>query len=216
MAKRRPLVKVVLGITALVVLGLLFASTLRDVAAAPYSVDVGNLRRWTVARSERPDPDGPLLALRPPAALPMGLFDQVFQRTMESFVTPTDPGIPLVLRHEFERSLAEAISTEELASLAREAGLESAILEPGCMAVHRTTGGREQRQFFVLFALPELTQFRAAVAELARTRGSGDVPFDPNAVFPALLVAASDVGQLRYIPTRAELERACESPVVVE
>jgi hypothetical protein len=216
MALRRPVVKLVVGVAVLALLGFLFASTLRDVAAEPYAVEAGNLRRWTVAVNHRPTPDGALLLLRPPTALPMGLFDQVFQRTMESFATPADPGIPLVLQHEFDRSLADAISSEELASLAREVGLENAALEPLCMAVHRTTGGREQRLFFVLFALPEFTQFRSAVAELARTRGGGDVPFDPDAAIPALFVASSDVGYLRYIPPRAELEGNCESPVIVE
>ena len=216
MARRRPVVKLVVGVAALALLVFLFASTLRDVAAEPYAVDAGNLRRWTVAINQRPTPDGALLLLRPPTALPMGLFDQVFQRTMESFVTPADPGIPLVLQHEFDRSLAGVISSEELASLAREAGLENAALEPGCMAVHRTTGGREQRQFFVLFALPEFTQFRTAVAELARTRGGSDVPFNTDAAIPALLVASSDVGHLHRIPPRADLERDCEAPVIVE
>jgi len=216
MALRRPVVKLIVGVAVLTLLGFLFASTLRDVAAEPYAVEAGNLRRWTVVVNQRPTPDGALLLLRPPTALPMGLFDQVFQRTMESFATPAAPGIPLVLQHEFDRSLAEALSSEELASLAREVGLENAALEPLCMAIHRTTGGREERLFFVLFALPEFAQFRSAVAELARTRGGGDVPFDPDAATPALFVASSDARYLRYIPPRAELEGNCESPVIVE
>ena len=216
MARRRPVVKVIVAVAVLALLGILFASTLRDVAAEPYSVDAENLRRWDLVLNQRPDPGGPLLSLRPPAALPMGLFDQVFQRTMESFVTPAEPGIPLILQDEFNRFLPGAVSSEELVSLARESGLEAALLDPECMAVHRTISGREQRQFFVLFSLPELTQFRDAVAELARAGGGNAAPFDPRRLSPALLVASSHVGQLRDIPSWADLEGSCQSPVILE
>ena len=216
MATRRSVVKVVVAVAGVALLGLVFASTLRDVAAEPYSVGGDDLRRWSVVLSQRPDPGGALLSLRPPAALPMGLFDQVFQRTMESFVTPAEPGIPLVLQDEFDRSLAGAVSADELAALARESGLEAAVLDPECMAVHRTASRREQQQFFVLFSLPELTRFRDAVAELARARGRSGDPFDPRRVSAALLVASSDVRQLRSIPSGADLERSCEAPVILE
>ena len=213
MRRGNPLGKVVLGLVVLTVFGILFASALRDVASEPYTVSAGDLRQWTVALHQRSGPDGPLIVLRPPTALPMGLFDQVFQRTMESFTTPVEPGIPLVLQREFVSSLAGAVTPEELVGLARGAGLENASLRPHCMAVHRTSGGREQRQFFVLFELPQLAQFRASVASVVQARGGTGVPFDPEAVSAALLVATSDARLLWQVPRRAGLEGECEAPV---
>ena len=117
------------------------------------------------------DPDGPLLSLRPPAALPLALFDQVFQRAMASFSSPAEPGIPLILRREFETVLAETLGPDELVRLARDVGLETVRLEPVCMAVYRTVEGREQQLFFVLFNLPQLARFRAEVFDLLVSRG---------------------------------------------
>lgn len=207
------LTKVTLGLAALAGLGFLFAATLRDVASEPYTFPSDTLQRWAVALSSPQDPDDPLLFLRPPAALPMALFDQVFQRNMESFITPPDPGIPLILGREFETALVGTVAPDELATLAREAGLETARLEPACMAVYRTAEGREQQLFFVLFNLPQFDQFRAAVAELLVSRGGDVSRFDPHAVTPALLVAASERARLPQVPSRTDLEAACEAPL---
>ena len=214
MATRNLLVKSMLGLAALVGLALLFAATLRDVASEPYVVQQDDLQRWTVGLSTRADPDGPLLSLRPPAGLPLALFDQVFQRTMASFSSPADPGIPLILRREFETALAGAVVPEELVTLARDAGLETTRLEPACMAVHRTAEGREQQLFFVLFEPSQFARFRAEVSELLASRGGDVSRFSPDAVTPALLVASSEGAQIRQIPSRADLEADCEAPVV--
>ena len=145
----------------------------------------------------------------------MGLFDQVFQRTMESSTSPISPGIPLLLQNEFQRSLVGKVSVNELVALARKVGLETATLDPRCMSVHRTTDGRERRLFFVLFDLPQLTQFRSELAQLVQAEGVGE-PFDRDALFPVLLVASSEPGRLQKIPRRADLELACEAPVIPE
>lgn len=213
MPARSLLVKSVLGFAVLLGLGFLFAATLRDVASEPYIVRQDDLQRWTVELSTRPDPDGPLLLLRPPAALPMSLFDQVFQRTMASFSSPGEPGIPLILRREFETALAETVAPDELVALARDLGLETSRPEPACMAVYRTAQGREQQLFFALFDLPQFTRFRAEVSELLVSRGGDPSRFDPNAVTPVLLVASSEGARVRQVPSRSELEAYCEAPV---
>ena len=213
MATRNLLVKSMLGLAALVGLGVLFAATLRDVASEPYIVRQSDLERWTVALSARTDPDGPLLSLRPPAELPLALFDQVFQRTMASFSSPVDPGIPLILRREFDTALAGTVAPEELVTLARDAGLETTRLEPVCMAVYRTAEGREQQLFFVLFDLAHVARFRAEVSELLVSRGADVSRFNPDAVIPALLVASSEGARIRQTPSQADLEADCEAPV---
>ena len=95
--RRNPIVKVAVGRVAVAVLGYLFATTLSDVSSEPYYVRMAELRQWTIDVDGRRDPNAPVLLLRPPQELPMSLFDQVFQRTMESYTTPALPGIPLVL-----------------------------------------------------------------------------------------------------------------------
>jgi len=214
MVTRNLLVKSMLSLAVLVVLGLLFAATLRDVTSEPYLVRQDDLQRWSVGLSTRVDPDGPLLLLRPPPALPLALFDQVFQRTMASFSSPADSGIPLILTREFETALAGVVAPDELVTLARRVGLETIRLEPACMAVYRTVDGREQQLFFVLFDLPEFARFRAEVSELLVSR-RGDVSrFSPDAVTPALLVASSEGARTRdIIPSRGDLEADCEAPV---
>ena len=213
MATRHLLAKSMLGLAVLGGLGFLFAATLRDVASEPYVVRQDDLQHWTVALSTRADPDGPLLSLRPPAALPLALFDQVFQRAMASFSSPAEPGIPLILRREFETVLAETLGPDELVRLARDVGLETVRLEPVCMAVYRTVEGREQQLFFVLFNLPQLARFRAEVFDLLVSRDGDASRFSADAVTPALLVAASEGARIRQIPSRADLEADCEAPV---
>lgn len=213
MATRHLLVKSMLGLAVLGGLGFLFAATLRDVAAEPYIVRQSDLQRWTVALSTRADPDGPLLSLRPPAAFTLTLFDQVFQRTMASFSSPVEPGIPLIFRREFETALAGTLAPDELMTLARDVGLETVRLEPACMAVSRTVEGREQQLFFVLFNFPQLDRFRAEVHEVLVSRGGDASRFSPDAVTPALLVAASEGARIREIPSRADLQADCEAPV---
>ena len=213
MAVRSLLLKSMLGLAVLLGLGFLFAATLRDVASAPYIVRQDDLQRWTVELSTRADPDGPLLSLRPPAALPMTLFDQVFQRNMVSFSSPAEPGIPLILRREFETALVETVAPDELVALARDVGLETTRLEPACMAVYRTAEGREQQLFLVLFDLPQFTRFRAEVSELLVSKGGDVSRFDPDAVTPALLVASSEGARVRQVPSRSDLEADCEAPV---
>ena len=210
MASRSPLgilAKVAVAIVGLGVLAYLFASTLSDVTSQPYTVPAAALEGWTIELDPPLGPDGPLLSLRPPPELGMSLFDQVFMRTMESYATPANPGITLVSRREYEAALAEVGGPNGLLKLAEREGLASGTLVPECMAVHRTSGGREQRLFFVLFDLPAFERFREAVAE----RAAGT--FDPAALAPALLIAVSDARLLTQGMPSGQLGLQCGAPV---
>ncbi len=209
MARRNPFVKIAFAIVGVGVLAYLFASTLRDVSSEPYTVPAAALRGWTVELNPPLSPDSPLLTLRPPAEFGMSLFDQVFMRTMESYATPANPGIMLMSRREYDESLAGAVAPADLQALAEREGLMAGPLVPHCMAVHRTSGGREQRLFFVVFDLPAFAQFREAVAD----RAGGTDTFDPDALAPALLVAASDASLLRQHVPLEQLKLDCEAPV---
>ena len=147
----------------------------------------------------------------------MSLFDQVFRRTMESFSTPAEPGIALVLRREFEDALAGTIAREDLAVIARHAGLETATAEPKCVAVYRESGSTAERQLFLLlFDFPEFDRFRAEIARLLDTRSGNAAMFDPLALSPTLLVASSDRAFHRHLSLQLNPENLCVAPVEVE
>ena len=217
MARTNLLTKLVIGVSVLSALGFLFMSTLRDVTSEPYTVRRDHLSGWRVEFVESRDPNGPLLALQPPDILPLSLFDQVFQRTMESFSSPAEPGIALVLRREFEGALAGTIAREDLAALAGDARLETATVEPRCVAVHRESDSSQPRQAFLLvFDFPEFDRFRDEIARLLDTRGANAAMFDPRALSPTLLVASSDRAFHRHLSLQVDLETLCVAPVKLE
>ena len=216
-ARRNSLVKVVVAFVGLSVLAYLFASTLSNVSSQPYMVPAGALEGWPVELDRRSGSDGFLLSLRPPPELAMGLFNQVFRRTMESYAAPANPAIALVSRREYNEALAEVVGPDELVELAERHGLAAVTLDPQCMAVHRTSGGREQRLFFMLFDLPAFGRFREAVVELVIAqggeRGGDGKGFDPAALAPALLIAVSDARLLGKQVPQEQLRLDCEAPV---
>lgn len=216
MTARNPLVKVLISLGALTLFGWLFAKTLRDVTSTPYTLRPSDLQHWSVKLATHTDPDGPLLFLQAPPELSLILVDQVFQRNMTSLTKPAVSGIPLILRHEFESAMASILSPEELVTLARDAGLETATLQPLCMAVHRTPEQREQPAFYVLFDLPQFKDFREQVAEVLSSRNQDDGRFNVGALSPAIFVAASEQVRHRVRPSPADLKAACETTVILE
>ena len=214
MAKRSLFVRSIVILGVLVGLGMLFAATLRNVSSEPYTIHPKNLQDWVIELTPAQGSSGAILSLRPPSTLSMVLFDQVFQRAMASFSTPATPAVPLILRREFDAALSGAVSLEELMQLARAAGLENTTMQPRCMSVYRTSVGREQQLFFVLFDFPEFYEFRAKVSALLHSRNSGGTLFDPEFLTAALLVAASEGASFDQFPPRQVLEAECEAPVV--
>lgn len=214
MTRRSFFVRSIVTLGVLVGLGLLFAATLRNVASEPYTINPENLQNWVIELTPDQDSNGAILSLRPPAALSLVLFDQVFQRTMASFSTPATPAVPLILRREFDAALSGVVSPAELMHLAREAELESTTLQPRCMSVYRTSEGRERQLFFVLFDVPQFHRFRTTVGELLDSRNSEGRQFDPESLTAALLVASSEGASFHHVPSREDLEADCEAPVV--
>ena len=215
MAGRRPvLVKLLVGAAALAVLAVLFLRTLRETASAPYGMQPEHLTGWELVLDPAARPDGPLLLLRPPRELTMGLFQQVFERTMESMNAPASYGVTLILRREYERALAPLIGPDELLALARDASLDATALAPRCLAVQpgRTTA-EPRRTFFVLFDLPALRAFRDRVGRLLAERGGAATAFDPAALAPALYLAATDGGFRGWPAAGAGAEQHCVAPV---
>ena len=217
MASSRSVVtKTLLGLFVLGLLAVLFMRTLRDTVTAPYLMRPEHVTGWQVALAPALGPDGPLLLLTPPHELPLELFQQVFDRTMESMNAPPAYGVTLLQRGEYQRDLAPLISPDELEALAHEAGLADAAVEPRCLAVRAGLTAAEPRStYFVVFGLPALRTFRERVAGLLAERGGDAAAFDPAALAPALYLAATDRGPRAWPVADGAIEERCVAPLEV-
>ena len=216
MTRRRGLIKAAVGLVALGVVGVLFVRSARSVRAEPFKVSRDHVTRWTLAIEPPSSPSGVLLGLQPQRELAAALFNQVFSRTGESLNGPIPPAIPLILQSEFDARPAGTLGPEALLALARAAGFESATVEPRCMADRRVSAPGITRQvYFVLFDLPAFDGFRRQVSQ--RLRDAGHTPaFEPAAQSPVLIVAASDAAFSRWLPLRADADKDCFAPILLE
>lgn len=214
---RSVVTKILLGLLVFGVLALLFARTLRDTVTAPYLMRPEHLTGWRVVLDPPLGPSGPLLLLAPPQELPLELFQQVFDRTMESMNAPPAYGVTLVLRSEYQRALAPHVAPEELEALAHEVGLASAAVEPRCLAVQAGRTTAEPRStHFALFGLPALSTFRERVAGLLAERGGDAAAFGQAAPAPAVYLAATDGGFTTWPVAGAAAEQQCVAPLEVD
>lgn len=190
---------------------MLFWRSLGESRAEPYTVRSAELTGWKLVPVASTDPESPLIMLQPPAELPMRLFRQVFSRAGESLGTPLTPGIGLVLGLELG---AAAPPPGELLELARASGLENLTLTPRCMAYRRESQPGSIRQlYFVLFDMPEFTDFRQALRDRLVTASAPS--YNPAALSPVMLLA-SQPGFLGWMPIVADAETDCVAPIAPE
>ncbi len=204
--KRHLLLKVLIALAAIAGVGFLFVRSADDARSEPYAVSARHLRSWTLGIDVAADANGAVVSLRPPPELPMHLFRQLFGRQMESMGTPSQPGIPLVLRREIPGDVTAA----DVLVLARDAGLEHATLAPKCVGYRRISEPGITRQlYFMWFEVPGFDRFRQAVASRA---GSA---FDPKALSPVLMMAAQP-DFIGWQPIVVLEQRDCVATVTVE
>jgi hypothetical protein len=133
---------------------------------------------------------------------------------MESLNAPAAAWIPLVLRSEFDGALGGALTVDEVVEVARGAGLESAPLEPHCLAHRRVSQPGVTRQvYFAVFRFAAFERFRTSLAARAAEAGGG-TGFEPEALSPVMFVAASDAVFHRWLPI-ANPEPDCVAPIHV-
>jgi hypothetical protein len=216
MSLRRRLFQALIALAVLGGLGVLFVRSVRDAHSEPYTIARDHLRTWEVRIEPATAPRAALLTLRPVPDLSSGLFRQVFARAMTSLTSPAGPGIPLLLRAEFDDAFRGATAVEVLAERARQAGLESAVIQPRCLAMRRVSEPRATRQiYFVLFDAPAVVAFRDALGTLVRGGAAGHAPFDPAALSPVLVVGASEGDFDRWYPLRADPVADCVAPIEI-
>ncbi len=204
-----------IAIVAVAALGVLLVRSIRSTGAQPFTVDRQHLAGWTLALAPDTDLLGSVLSITPQMELMPPLTRALFARMGESLHYPP-PAIPLVLRSEFERSMAAVLTPAALLDAARDAGLESATFQPRCMAERRISApGGERGIYFLLFELPEFTRFRVLVAQRLQAAGGDPSLFDPAALSPILLAASLDGRFSGWLPLRSDPEADCFAPVVV-
>lgn len=212
----KTLLKVTIALVAVGLLAVLFVRSARSSRAEPFTIARQDLTGWTLALASDVDQLDSLLSIRPKATLMPPLSRELFARMGESLHYPP-AAMPVVLRGEFQHAMAGAVTPEALLDAAREAGLESAMFQPRCMAQRRISEpGLVRSVYFLLFDLPLFTQFREQVARQLRAAGRDPSLFDPAALSPVLLAAGLDGSFSRWLPLRADPAVDCFAPVVVE
>lgn len=213
--RRSALIKMLVLVVVVAGLAMLFLATVRRTGSEPYTVRAEQLRNWVVTLEEERTSLGALLSLRPPPELPMFVSQQIFRRHSESLMAPAIRSMPLVLRAEFDRAFSGIVPPDELVALAENAGLGSTPVEPRCLASRRRPGTGPGQVFFVLFDLPEFQRYRAALADALHARGGDPTAYDPAALSPLLVIAASERTFETWLPRRAEIDE-CVAPFDLE
>lgn len=195
---------------------MLFVRSADSARSEPFTVSRDRLAGWRL-ELEGNGASGVLLSLQSDPQLATQVSRQTFVRLAESQNTPGKPGIPLVLRSEYERALSGRVTPEMLLDAGRAAGLEEATFTPRCLVVRRLSEPRAPRAvYFILFDAPQFGVFRQQVAQLLRTAGGDASLFDPAALSPALIVAALDDDFDRWLPLRVESDAECLAPIEVQ
>ncbi len=212
----KTLFKVIIALVVVGILAVLFVRSARSTRSQPFTIARQDLTGWTLTVASDGDSFGSLLSLTPKETLLRPLSRELFARMGESLHYP-QAAMPLVLRSEFTRAMAGVLTPETLLSAARDAGLESAIPQPRCMAQRRNSSpGVVQAVFFVVFEVPAFSKFREQIAQRLGAAGRDPSLFDPMALSPVLIAADLDGTFSRWMPLRADPSVDCFAPVVVQ
>lgn len=209
----KALLKVIVAVVVVVTLGVMFVRSVRSTSAEPFSIPRAHLDGWTLGVAPPGDPLGAFLTLTPKPELMPPLSRELFSRMGESLHYPT-AAMPVILRSEFDGAIAGKVTPDALLDLARQAGLESATIQPRCMARRRDSApGVVRGIYFLVFDLPQFGQFREQIAERIRAAG-GNSLFEPAALSPVVVAANLDADTARWLPLRVG-EADCFAPIVI-
>lgn len=203
-----------IALVALAVLGWLFWRTVQSSLAEPYVVDAGMVAEWTLALRGPMQPGAGLLVLQPSDQLRAELFQQIFNRTMESMTSPTVAAMPLVLHAEYRDALGSVLAPPDVLRVAEESGVSTAVPAPVCIGVVRREGAGTTRQlYYAIFDAPEVGRFRQALARRYAEAG-GTAVFEPDGFSLVVPIAASDADFTSWWPMDVSAESDCLAPLV--
>jgi len=178
----------------------------------PYTVPPATLEKWTLVTSDGTDPW--IVAMKPPAALTAALFAEASRRAGRTLVAPAHPGLPLVLRTEFDEGLQGVYGTDSVLRIARESGVETSTFEPVCLAHHSVSrpAGRVDL-YFVPFVTDAFTTVRVDLVPAQPEHGGIGI-YEPSTLIPALIVGSTEADLDGWWPLAFDRERDCEAPVL--
>jgi hypothetical protein len=192
---------------AVLIAGVIVASYVIVRRSRPYAVEDAALRGWTLRVAEAGSPA--IVALQPPQLLQEALFRQISQRAGEPVLAPEHPALSLVLQNEYADSLQGVLSTEDIIDAAKDAGIETARFEPVCLGVRKEKSSEgEGTVFFVIFEAAAFNQFRQQLTPLFPEH-AGAALFDPGALGPILVVAATTRELTQWSPTSSDQAADC-------
>ena len=155
---------------------------------------------WPIIVSNGTDPW--IAALAPPDAVMSTLTAEVTRRAGRALVAPTHPGLPLVLRTEFDEGLQGVYGTDSVVRMARDGGVDAAHLQPVCLA-HQVRDGAEGRAeiYFVPFESSEFSQLRIDLTP-TEPEHAGVGVYEPGTLTPILVIGTTGENLERWWPLR--------------
>jgi hypothetical protein len=208
------LVKIVIVLAALAGFFYLFRQSIDSVRSEPYVIQRQYTEPWTLAIESATTATSPILVARPPEDFGSRLFDQIFERAMESMKGSFGGGVPLVLRGEYEQSLAGRYTPEALLELARAGGLDRTAFTPVCVSIKRVSEpGRTRQLYYVIFESPAFVEFRARLGR--EVAGQSSPAFAPAALSPVLIVGGTEGDFDRWLPIAAAADRDFVAPIAI-
>ncbi|MEQ1729698.1 MAG: hypothetical protein ABL982_15100 [Vicinamibacterales bacterium] len=208
----KPITSAIALVAAIVLVGAGAAWWLSRPDSTPYAVPPAVLEKWTLVTSDGTDPW--VVAMKPPEALTASLFADASRRAGRTLVAPAHPGLPLVLRTEFDEALQGVYGTDSVLRIARESGVDTSTFEPVCLARHTVTrpGGRADL-YFVPFVSDAFTKVRVDLVPAQPEHGGIGI-YEPSTLIPALIVGSTDADADGWWPLSFDRERDCEAPVL--
>ena len=180
--------------------------------ATPYTVPPATLETWTLVTSDGTDPW--IVAMKPPEALTASLFAEASRRAGRTLVAPVHPGLPLVLRTEFDEGLQGVYGTDSVLRIARESGVETSTFEPVCLAHHTVSRPQGRADlYFVPFVTDAFTTVRVDLVPAQPEHGGIGI-YEPSTLIPALIVGSTEADVDGWWPLAFDRERDCEAPVL--
>jgi hypothetical protein len=155
----------------------------------PFVLPVSSLSNWTLVVSDGTDPW--IVAAQPPASLSSDLLREVTTRTGRPLTPPRHPGLPLVLRSEFDDALQGVYGVDEVLRIARDAGVDSATFQPICIARKVSGSGSAQSElYFLALDSPAFNQMRIDLTP-TQPEHAGIGMYDPTTVTPVLVIGST-------------------------
>ena len=202
--------KLVVAVVFVVALGWLFWQSVQSSLSEPYVVRANLVSEWQLVLRGPLQAGVGLLVLQPSDQLRAELFQQIFNRTMESMTSPVTAAMPIVLHDEYQAMFGEGAETDELRSAAVKAGLEDAVPTPVCIGVVRKTiTGGSRQLYYALFEEPAVDRFRSNLA----VAGGGEL-FSRTPFALVVPLASSDANFASWFPLKVTAAD-CLAPIKV-